>query len=86
MLEVRALTKRYEGFTAVDQVNFEICSGEILGYLGPNGAGKSTTVKMLIGLLEPSDGEIFFEGRSILDDMPDFQARLGYVPEEPHLY
>jgi ABC-2 type transport system ATP-binding protein len=86
MLEIRSLTKRYDGFTAVDNVSFEIRPGEILGYLGPNGAGKSTTVKMLIGLLEPSSGEIHFEGRSILDDMPDFQARLGYVPEEPQLY
>jgi ABC-2 type transport system ATP-binding protein len=86
MLEIRSLTKRYNGFTAVDNVSFQIRPGEILGYLGPNGAGKSTTVKMLIGLLEPSDGEIRFEGHSILDDMPDFQRRIGYVPEEPHLY
>jgi ABC-2 type transport system ATP-binding protein len=86
MLEIRSLTKRYDGFTAVDRVRFQIRPGEVLGYLGPNGAGKSTTVKMLIGLIEPSDGEIFFEGRSILEDMPDFQRRLGYVPEEPHLY
>jgi len=86
MLEIHSLTKRYDGFTAVDKVSFQIRPGEILGYLGPNGAGKTTTVKMLIGLIEPSDGEIHFEGRSILGDMPDFQRRLGYVPEEPHLY
>jgi energy-coupling factor transporter ATP-binding protein EcfA2 len=86
MLEIRSLTKRYNGFTAVDNVSFQISPGEILGYLGPNGAGKSTTVKMLIGLLEPSDCEIKFAGHSILNDMPDFQRRIGYVPEEPHLY
>ena len=78
MLEIRSLTKRYGGFTAVENIGFQIRPGEILGYLGPNGAGKSTTVKMLIGLIEPSDGEIHFDGRSILDDMPDFQRRLGY--------
>lgn len=86
MLEIRSLTKRYNGFAAVEGVSFQIRPGEVLGYLGPNGAGKSTTVKMLIGLVEPSDGEIWFEGRSVLANMPDFQRRIGYVPEEPHLY
>jgi len=85
-LEVRHLTKRFRGTTAVDDVNFTVSSGEILGYVGPNGAGKSTTVKMMIGLLEPSGGRILFNGRSIIDDLPAFQARLGYVPEEPNLY
>jgi len=86
MLEVRALTKRFGGIPVVRDVSFTIRPGEILGYVGPNGAGKSTTVKMIIGLLEPSEGEIRYRGRSILDDLPAFQSRLGYVPEEPHLY
>jgi ABC-2 type transport system ATP-binding protein len=85
-LEIRHLTKRYKGIPAVEDVNFSIAPGEILGYIGPNGAGKSTTVKMIIGLLEPSEGRILFEGRSIYDDLPTFQRRLGYVPEEPNLY
>jgi ABC-2 type transport system ATP-binding protein len=85
-LEVRHLTKRFRGTTAVDDVSFTIGAGEILGYVGPNGAGKSTTVKMMIGLLEPSGGRILFDGRSIIDDLPAFQNRLGYVPEEPNLY
>ena len=86
MLEIRRLTKRYSGIPVVDRVDFEIRPGEILGYLGPNGAGKSTTVKILTGLIEPTSGEILFEGRSVLDDMKAFQRRLGYVPEEAHLY
>jgi ABC-2 type transport system ATP-binding protein len=86
MLEIRSLTKKYNGLAAVEDVSFQIRPGEIVGYLGPNGAGKSTTVKMLIGLLEPSAGEIRFQGRGVLDDMPDFQRRIGYVPEEAHLY
>jgi ABC-2 type transport system ATP-binding protein len=85
-LEVRHLTKRFRGLTAVDDVDFAVQAGEILGYVGPNGAGKSTTVKMMIGLLEPSGGRILFDGRSIIDDLPGFQRRLGYVPEEPNLY
>ncbi len=85
-LDISRLTKRYAGFAAVDDVSFSIRPGEILGYVGPNGAGKSTTVKMIIGLVEPSEGIIRFDGRSILDDLPGFQSRLGYVPEEPNLY
>jgi ABC-2 type transport system ATP-binding protein len=86
VLEVRNLTKRFSGISVVDRVSFTIAPGEILGYVGPNGAGKSTTVKMLIGLLAPSEGKILYAGRSVLDDMPAFQRRLGYVPEEPNLY
>lgn len=86
MLQIRGLTKRYSGIPVVDRVDFEIRPGEILGYLGPNGAGKSTTVKILTGLIEPTSGEIHFEGRNVLDDMKAFQRRLGYVPEEAHLY
>ncbi len=89
MLEVRDLTKRYAGIPVVDHVSFLIERGETLGYLGPNGAGKSTTVKMIIGLLEPTSGEITLDGRNIHKD-PEarkaFQRRIGYVPEEPHLY
>jgi ABC-2 type transport system ATP-binding protein len=85
-LEASHLTKRYNGMAAVDDVSFTIEPGEILGYVGPNGAGKSTTVKMLIGLVGPSDGRIFYFGRSVADNLPAFQQRLGYVPEEPNLY
>src|SRR5437868_14310202 len=86
MLEVRGLTKRYATIPAVDNVSFTLRPGQVLGYLGPNGSGKSTTVKMLTGMIEPSSGEIWFGGRRIDQDMQDFKARLGYVPEEPHLY
>jgi ABC-2 type transport system ATP-binding protein len=86
MLEACSLTKYYHHVAAVRDVTFQIRPGEILGCLGPNGAGKSTTVKMLIGLIEPSEGRILYQGRSVHDDLASFQARLGYVPEEPHLY
>ncbi|MGC4050570.1 MAG: ABC transporter ATP-binding protein [Paludibaculum sp.] len=86
MLEIRRLTKRYAGIPIVNGVSFQIAPGEILGYLGPNGAGKSTTVKMLIGLVEPSEGEILFQGSNVVHDMKAFQRRIGYVPEEAHLY
>ena len=86
MLEVCGLTKRFNGIPAVEDVSFTLKPGEILGYVGPNGAGKSTTVKMIIGLLEPSEGQVCFQGKSVLNDLTGFQARIGYVPEEPHLY
>ena len=86
MLEALNLTKTFIGVPAVDGVSFTIRPGEVLGYLGPNGAGKSTTVKMLAGLLEPTSGRVLFHGGDIRHDMKAFQRRLGYVPEEPHLY
>lgn len=86
MLEARALTKRYSGLTAVKDVSFTLRPSQILGYLGPNGSGKSTTVKMLIGLVEPTSGTVLFNGEEIDRDLVSFRRRLGYVPEEPHLY
>lgn len=86
MLEVRSLTKYYSHSAAVRDVSFIIKPGEILGYLGSNGAGKSTTVKMLTGLIEPSEGMILLDSRSVRDDLPAFQRRTGYVPEEAHVY
>jgi ABC-2 type transport system ATP-binding protein len=86
MLEVRDLTKRYNRIPAVDGVSFTVGRGEILGYLGPNGAGKSTTVKILTGLIEATSGTILFDGADVRKDMTAFQRRLGYVPEEAHLY
>ena|SRR5262249_39122388 len=86
MLEARHLVKRFFGVTVIDDVNFLVRSGETVGYLGPNGSGKTTTGRMLTGLLEPTGGTILFEGRDINDDLVGFRRRLGYVPEEPHLY
>lgn len=86
MLEVRNLTKRYSAIAAVQGVSFTIRPGQILGYLGPNGSGKSTTVKMITGLIEPSDGEIYFRGENVLKNRLWFSKKFGYVPEEPYLY
>jgi ABC-2 type transport system ATP-binding protein len=86
MLEVRHLRKRYSGIPAVDDVSFVARPGEVTGYLGANGSGKSTTMKIATGLIEPTSGEILFEGQSIKTDPMAYRQRLGYVPEEPHLY
>jgi ABC-2 type transport system ATP-binding protein len=86
MLEAVGLTKRYLRRAVVDEVNFRVAPGEVLGYLGPNGSGKSTTVKMITGLLDPSEGVVLYKGRNIRDDLKAFQRVLGYVPEEPFVY
>ena len=86
MLEVRQLTKCYSSIPAVDNVSFTIRPGEVLGYLGPNGSGKSTTVKIITGLLEPTQGHVFFKGRDIRDDLAAYKRVIGYVPEEANLY
>jgi ABC-2 type transport system ATP-binding protein len=86
MLELRNISKRFSGIVAVDNVSFSACSGEVTGYLGPNGSGKSTTMKMITGLIEMTSGEILFRGERIQSDLMAWKQRLGYVPEEPHLY
>ena len=70
----------------MEDVSFSARAGEVTGYLGPNGSGKSTTMKMITGLIEMSSGSILFQGRPIQDDLMAYKQRMGYVPEEPHLY
>src|ERR1039457_5972910 len=85
-LELRNVTKRFPGVLAVDNVRFSAPAGEITGYLGPHGSGKSTTMKMIAGLIEIGSGEILFDGEPIRRDLIAHKQRMGYVPEEPHLY
>jgi len=86
MLELRNVCKSFSGIAAVDDVSFTARAGEITGYLGPNGSGKSTTMKMITGLLETTSGKIYFNGELIERDPMAYKQRMGYVPEEPHLY
>jgi ABC-2 type transport system ATP-binding protein len=86
MLELRNVSKRYRSIPAVEDVSFVLKEGDILGYLGPNGSGKSTTVKMVIGLIQPTKGKVLFAGRNIHDDLTSYRAQLGYVPEEAQVY
>jgi ABC-2 type transport system ATP-binding protein len=86
MLELRNVSKRFLGTLAVDGVSFTARAGEITGYLGPNGSGKSTTMKMITGLIERTTGQILLHGEPIERDWMAYKQRMGYVPEEPHLY
>jgi len=86
MLEARGLGKYYAGIPAVKDVNFTLKRGDVLGLLGPNGSGKSTTVSMITSLIEPTTGQILFDGASVGTASLEYKAKLGYVPEEAHLY
>jgi ABC-2 type transport system ATP-binding protein len=86
VLQVNGLTKRYGALTAIRDLSFSVRPGEVLGLLGPNGSGKSTTVKILTGLLQPTEGDVLLDGRDALADLPAYKRQIGYVPEEPHLY
>ncbi|MGD8881979.1 MAG: ATP-binding cassette domain-containing protein [Desulfobacterales bacterium] len=86
MIHVENLTKYYSQLCAVDQINFDIQKGEILGLLGPNGAGKTTTLRMLTGYLQPSSGSINIKGLSIDKHVLEIKKLLGYLPESAPLY
>lgn len=83
---VRNLTKRFGTFTAVDDVTFEVRRGEILGYLGPNGSGKTTTLRMMLGLLLPSEGEVTLLGFGVRRQAEAVRARVGYMSQKFALY
>ncbi|NJD10334.1 MAG: ABC transporter ATP-binding protein [Gemmatimonadetes bacterium] len=85
-VEVRDLTRRFGGFTAVDRVSFEVGTGEIFGFLGPNGAGKTTTLKMLTGLLPPTSGEAVVAGVDVAQQALELRARIGYMSQKFSLY
>lgn len=86
MICVSELTKTYGRTVAVDNISFEIPSGQIVGYLGPNGAGKSTTVKMLVGILKPAHGHVAVAGCDSQTDTIELKRHIGYVPEDAVLY
>ena len=82
-LILEGVTKRYGGFTAVDDLSFTAGRGQILGFLGPNGAGKTSTIRMILGLMEPTAGRIEVLG---VDDARKVRNRIGFLPEERGLY
>jgi ABC-2 type transport system ATP-binding protein len=85
-LRAHRLSKYFSGVRVVNNADFTLRPGEIVGYLGPNGSGKTTTARMLAGLLEPSSGRVEYAGRDIRSDVIGFRRVLGYIPEEPYLY
>jgi ABC-type multidrug transport system ATPase subunit len=86
MIECDRLTRRFGQFTAVDQVSFKIAKGSIFGFLGPNGSGKSTVIRMLCGLLEPSDGRGTIAGIDVAKQTSQIKKLIGYMSQKFSLY
>jgi len=86
VLELEGLVKRYGTFPAVKGVDLEVHPGEIFGFLGPNGAGKTTTIRMVAGILQPSEGRIRVGGVDLVAEPGRAKEKIGYIPDRPFLY
>src|SRR5499425_1025908 len=86
MIECDRLTRRFGQFTAVDHVSFKVAKGSIFGFLGPNGSGKSTVIRMLCGLLEPSDGRGLIAGFDVATQTDRIKSMIGYMSQKFSLY
>ncbi|NOT03581.1 MAG: ABC transporter ATP-binding protein [Anaerolineales bacterium] len=86
VIVVENLTRKFGDFVAVDHINFEVQAGEVVGYLGPNGSGKTTTIRMLLGLLKPSDGKATVLGYDVFKQSEAIRARVGYMSQKFAIY
>jgi len=86
VIYVENLTRRFGDFVAVDHINFEVNAGEVVGYLGPNGSGKTTTIRMLLGLLEPTEGEATVLGFDAFRQSEEVRKRVGYMSQKFAIY
>ncbi|MGB9627063.1 MAG: ABC transporter ATP-binding protein [Thermodesulfobacteriota bacterium] len=86
MIELKNLTKRFGKNIAVHRLNLSISQGEIFGFVGPNGAGKTTTLRMMGGVLAPSEGSVIIDGIDMAVDPENAKRRIGYIPDRPFLY
>ena len=85
-IEAKNLSKNYGKQSAVQDLNFRLEQGQIVGFLGPNGAGKSTTLKMLLGLISPSEGSVLIDGKDPQDQAIELKKQIGYLAENNPLY
>src|SRR6186713_699704 len=85
-ISVEHFSRTYGDLTAVDDLSFEVASGEIVGLIGPNGAGKTTTLRSLAGILRPTTGTLRIDGHDIVTDGLEAKRRLAFMPDEPHLF
>lgn len=86
MLEVKKLSGGYANIPVLKDVSFQVTDGELVGLIGLNGAGKSTTIKEIIGLLTPYEGQILIDGQTLLGQAEAYRKKLGFIPETPSLY
>lgn len=88
MITLNNITKTYArgGVKAVDNIDLNVKHGEIFGFLGPNGAGKSTTIKMITGILQPTEGTIFIDGVNLAENPEECKSKIGYVPDQHEMF
>ncbi|MCL2081378.1 MAG: ABC transporter ATP-binding protein [Oscillospiraceae bacterium] len=88
MITLNNVTKTYArgGVRAVDNLDLHVRRGEIFGFLGPNGAGKSTTIKMMTGILQPTEGTVFIDGVNLAESPEECKAKIGYVPDQHEMF
>jgi ABC-2 type transport system ATP-binding protein len=85
-IKIKNITKLYGKQKALNNVSFEVKSGEIVGFLGPNGAGKSTLMKIITGFIPPTEGDVFVNDLNVLEDTKKVRKLIGYLPEQNPLY
>ncbi len=86
MIQLKGLTKRYGKFVAVNAIDLHVPRGQLFGFLGPNGAGKTTTLRMIAGILRPTEGRVVLGGDDVTTKPMAAKARLGYIPDRPFVY
>ena len=86
MIELKKLTKKYGEFQAVKGLNLSINKGEVFGFIGPNGAGKTTTIKMMGGILKPTNGTVTIAGINMQTEPEKAKSKIGFIPDRPYLY
>lgn len=86
MIAITNLTKRYGRFTALNKLNLSVTPGEIFGFIGPNGAGKTTTIRIIGGILAPTEGDVMIAGFDMGREPARAKARIGFIPDRPFLY
>jgi ABC-2 type transport system ATP-binding protein len=86
MIKLTNLSKHYRGLKAVDKIDLEVKRGMVFGFLGPNGAGKTTTVKMMVGVLKPTEGQIIINGIDMAREPAQAKRSIGFIPDQPFLY
>ena len=86
MIELRNLSKHFGKVIAVNHLNLSVSKGEIFGFIGPNGAGKTTTLRMMGGVLAPTEGSVIIDGINMADEPKEAKQRIGFIPDRPFLY
>jgi ABC-2 type transport system ATP-binding protein len=86
IIEFSHIHKRYGDYTAIKKIDLAIGKGELFGFLGPNGAGKTTLIRILTGIIKPTEGSIFIQGHDLYKEPDKAKSKIGFVPDRPYLY